>query len=111
MAGLDYLGVTTMPILTAPQILAAAQAFSQVMFVGPNATANLSLTQIQAGITAIDTVMSDTPSAFATAFSGSVNVGSAFGAAVAAAVPGSTSAQQGTMLIFWISQVTGIHVG
>jgi hypothetical protein len=97
-----------MSILNAAQIAAAARAFANSVFVLPGATANLNLTQIEAGITAIDTAMSDTPAAFATAFSGSANVGSAFGAAVAAAVPGSTTAQQGVMLIFWVQQVTGI---
>lgn len=96
-----------MPILTASQITAAARSFASVMFT-PSVTANLNLTQIEAGITAIDNVMSDTPAAFEAAFSGSANVGSSFGAAVAAAVPGSTTAQQGVMLIFWVQQVTGI---
>jgi hypothetical protein len=97
-----------MAILNPTQIAAAAAAFAQQMFVKPNATANLSLTQIQAGITAIDNVMSSTPSAFSTAYSGSANVGAAFGAAVSAAVPGSTVTQQGVMLIFWLQQVTQI---
>lgn len=103
-----------MPILTAAQITAAAQAFAQKVFVSPNVTANLSVTQIIAGITAIDTVMSDTPAAFNTSFgtggTNSANVGASFGAAVAAVVPGSTVAQQGTMLIFWVAQVTGMVV-
>lgn len=97
-----------MPILTTPQIVAAAQAFAQKMFVVPGVVANLSTTQIQAGITAIDTVMSMTPAVFASTYGAQANVGSAFGAAVSAAVPGSTSAQQGVMLIFWVQQVTGI---
>jgi hypothetical protein len=96
-----------MSILNATQIAAAARAFAASVFT-PQVTANLNLTQIEAGITAIDNTMSDTPAAFATAFSASPNVGSAFGAAVAAAVPGSTTAQQGVMLIFWTQQVTGI---
>ena len=101
-----------MSILNATQIAAAARAFAQQQFVTPNVTANLNLTQIIAGITAIDTVMSDSPAAFNTAYgtggTNSFNVGSAFGAAVSAAVPGSTVAQQGVMLIFWCQQVTGI---
>jgi hypothetical protein len=99
-----------MSILNSTQIAAAARAFAQEMFVIPGLVANLNLTQIEAGITAIDNVMSDSPSAFATAFSGSANVGSAFGAAVSSAVPGSTTTQQGVMLIFWVQQVTGINV-
>ena len=99
-----------MPILNSTQIAAAAQAFAQHSFVVPNVTANLSVTQIIAGITAIDTLMSSTPASAASTYSGQVNVGSMFGAAVAAAVPGSTSGQQGLMLIFWCSQVTGIPV-
>jgi hypothetical protein len=101
-----------MPILTSAQIIAAAQAFAQTMFVTPNVVANLSVTDIQAGITAVDTFMSMSPAAAATAFgttySGAANVGAAFGAAVGAAVPNSTTAQRGVMLIFWISQVTGV---
>ncbi len=97
-----------MAILNATQIAAAAVAFAQHSFVIPNQTANLSLTDIQAGITAIDTAMAQTPAAFATAHSGSANVGAGFGAAVAAAVPASTVAQQSAMLIFWTQQVTGL---
>ena len=100
-----------MSILNSTQIAAAAVAFANSQFVKANATANLNLTQIQAGITAIDNTMASTPGAFATAYSGSANVGAAFGAAVAAAVPGSTTSQQGTMLIFWVSQVVGVPAG
>jgi len=96
------------PILTSAQIAAAAQAFANTVFVLPKVTANLSTTQIIAGITAIDTAMASTPSSFGSTYSGSVNVGSAFGAAVSSAVPGSTSAQQSLMLIFWCQQATGI---
>lgn len=98
-----------MAILNATQIAAAARAFAQSQFVVPNNVANLSLTDIITAITAIDTAMASTPSAFATAHSGSANVGAAFGAAVSAAVPTSTSAQQGVLLIFWVQQVTGVQ--
>jgi hypothetical protein len=97
-----------MPILNPTQIQAAAVAFAKTVFVIPNVTANLSTTQIIAGITAIDTLMSSTPTAFASTYSASVNVGSSFGDAVSTAVPGSTTAQQGLMLIFWLQQVTGV---
>jgi hypothetical protein len=96
------------PILNSTQIAAAAKAFANSVFVIPNVTANLNLTQIIAGITAIDTVMSSTPASFAGTYSASANVGSSFGTAVATAVPGSTTAQQGLMLIFWLQQVTGV---
>lgn len=98
-----------MAILTPTQITAAARAFAQTVFVVPGVTANLSLDQIVLGITAIDTAMASTPSAFATAHAASANVGAGFGAAVATAVPTSTVAQQGVMLIFWVQQVTGIN--
>ena len=97
-----------MSILNSTQIAAAAAAFAKAVFVTPGVTANLSTTQIIAGITAIDAVMSSSPASFASTYSGSPNVGSGFGAAVAAVVPGSTTAQQGLMLIFWCQQVTGI---
>lgn len=98
-----------MSILTTAQIAAAARDFANTMFVIPGVVANLSLDRIISGITAIDNVMSMTPAAFATAYGSSFNVGSGFGAAVAAAVPESTTAQQGVMLIFWVQQVTGLH--
>jgi hypothetical protein len=94
-----------MSILTAPQIAAAAAAFANSAFVAPNLTANLSMTQIIAGITAIDNLMAGTVAAFATAGSGAANAASVFGVVVAAAVPASTSQQQGGMLIFWLQQL------
>jgi hypothetical protein len=97
-----------MSILSPTQIAAAAVQFANAIYVIPGVTATLNLTQIEAGITAIDTVMSDTPAAFASAFSGSPNVGSAFGTAVTAAVPGISTGQAAVMLIFWVQQVTGV---
>ena len=103
-----------MSILTSAQIVAAAQAFAQQQFVAPNVTANLSSTQIIAGITTIDTLMADTPAAFAAlctgTYSSQPNLGSVFGAAVSAAVPGSTSEQQGIMLLFWTAALFGIVI-
>jgi hypothetical protein len=101
-------GNNPMPILTANQITAAAQAFAQAVFVIPKVTATLSTTQIIAGITAIDTVMSSTPSSFGTTYTASANVGAALGAAVTAAVPGISTTLAGLMLIFWTKQITGI---
>ena len=101
-----------MAILTTAQIATAAQAFAKQQFVTPNTTANLSTTQIITGITAIDTLMADTPATFAAlctgTYSSQPNVGSVFGAAVSAAVPASTSEQQGIMLLFWVAALFGI---
>jgi hypothetical protein len=97
-----------MSILTPTQIQTASQAFA-TYWNGLGNVANLSTTQIAAGITAIDTLMADTPAAVATllgsTYSGQPNLGSVFGAAVSAAVPGSTSQQQAFMLTFWLKQL------
>jgi hypothetical protein len=96
------------PILTSAQIFAAAQQFAQQAFVTPNVTANLSMTQIQAGITAIDTAMSLTPSAYASTYSGLPNTASGLGSAVLTAVPAATDAQAGLMLVLWTEQAAEI---
>lgn len=95
-------------ILTPTQIAAASQAFAQAAYVTPGVTANLNMTQITAGITAIDATMASSPASFASTYSGSFNVGAAFGAAVTAAVPGITTAQASLMLQLWCRQVTGV---
>ncbi|CAM6003249.1 unnamed protein product [Sphagnum balticum] len=72
------------------------------------------LTSSPSGITTIDTLMADTPAAFSTLLTGTYssqpNVGSVFGAAVSAAVPSSTSEQQGIMLLFWTAALFGITI-
>ena len=102
-----------MSILTTSQIAAQARAFCQQQFV-QGVTANLSLTQVETGITTIDNIMASSPSAFATAltstYSGQPNVGSVFGAEVSLAVPTSTSEQQGIMLLFWVAGLFGITI-
>lgn len=94
-----------MPILNSTQITAAAVAFANDAFVKSGAVANLSTTDVIALMTAIDTAMASTPSAFAAAHSGSANVGAGFGAAASAAVPTSTSVQQSIGLYYWAAQI------
>jgi hypothetical protein len=103
-----------MSILTTAQITAAAAAFANQQFVAPKVTANLSTTQIIAGITAIDTAMASTVASYSATYGPSglnvANTASGFGAAVSAAVPGSTSEQQGIMLLFWTAALFGITI-
>jgi len=94
--------------LTAQQLAAAAGDFAQNVFVLPDATANLSVTDIQNALSGLDTAMHATLNQAAAVAGGASTVVAALLDQVQSAVPAITGQQAALVLIYWAKKAAGL---